>query len=256
MGVAVKESRLAIACKTEVIELANSPGLAQGYPSNPNTYDALYVPRATYYTGQLALHDMEFTGKGLLAVNTLFSCLSIIDNEYSFKPVWKPSYISELTPDDNCHLNGMAIVDDEPVYASAMGKTNTRQGWRENKMNSGVLILVPSNEIILENLPMPHSPRVYDNKLYVLLSATGELVEVDVEKGSYKTITKLGSYARGMDRVGDYLFIGGIKVAVYKFCFRGFAYCKNLLCRNRNCLSSVRKYCGAYKIRNKRRRNL
>ena len=212
MGVTVKDKKLAVACKKEVVELANTPGLAASYPLKPNTYDALYVPRVTYYTGQLALHDIAYTTNGLLAVNTLFSCLAFLDTEYSFKPVWKPPFVSNLTPDDNCHLNGMAVKDDEPIYVSALGNTDTRQGWRENKMNGGVVIHVPSNEIILENLPMPHSPRLYDNKLYLLLSASGELVEVDVEKKKYKTIINLGCYARGMDRYGDYLFIGVSKL--------------------------------------------
>ncbi|MCH7827500.1 MAG: TIGR03032 family protein [Bacteroidetes bacterium] len=212
MGIAVKDKMMAIACKNELVELLNTSELAPTYPKKPNIYDALYLPRATYYTGQLALHDMEFTDDGILAVNTLFSCLSIINNECSFKPVWNPKFIKELTPNDNCHLNGMALKDGKPVYVSALGKTNTRQGWRDNKMTGGVLIDVNSNEIILENLQMPHSPRIYNDKLYFLNSAAGELCAVDTDKRTYGTITKLGSYARGMDRCGDYLFIGVSKL--------------------------------------------
>jgi len=212
MGIAVDGNKLAVACKTETVELLNNHELAPTYPKSPNTYDGLYLPRATYYTGQLALHDMIFSKGNILAVNTLFSCLSIINNECSFKPIWQPKFIKELTPDDKCHLNGMATIDGKPVYVSALGKTDTRQGWRDNKMKGGVLINVDSNEIILENLPMPHSPRIYNDNLYILLSASGELAAVDKDKGTYGTITKLGCYARGMDRYDDYLFIGVSKL--------------------------------------------
>jgi len=67
---------------------------------------------------------------------------------------------------------------------------------------------VPSGEIIMEELPMPHSPRMYDGALYMLLSATGEIVKVDPEQGQYETINKIQGFARGMSKIGDYLFVG------------------------------------------------
>ena len=66
----------------------------------------------------------------------------------------------------------------------------------------------PSGRIILDGLGMPHPPRVFDGKLYVLNSTQGELIRVDPDNGSYEVICNLGGFARGIDRVGDYLFIG------------------------------------------------
>ena len=67
---------------------------------------------------------------------------------------------------------------------------------------------ITTNEIVVENLPMPHSPRVYGNNLYVLLSATGELAEVDVKGKRVNILKQLDGFVRGMDRIGDYIFIG------------------------------------------------
>ena len=67
---------------------------------------------------------------------------------------------------------------------------------------------VPSGEIVLGGLPMPHSPRVYDGKLYLLLSATGELVCAEPETGRYEVVAQLPGFVRGMARYGDYLFVG------------------------------------------------
>jgi uncharacterized protein (TIGR03032 family) len=209
MGIAVAPGRMAIAAKSEVVVLGASPGLATGYPGHPGAYDTLYAPRAAYYTGQLALHDMAWNADGLLAVNTLFSCLSIIDDTCSFRPVWQPPCISKLVPEDRCHLNGMALSPaGKPEFVTALGVTDTRQGWRENKMAGGVLLRVPSGETVLAGLPMPHSPRLYDGQLYALLSAAGELVRVDPPTGTYEKLLELPGFARGMDRCGDYLFIG------------------------------------------------
>ena len=208
MGIAVKDNRMALAVRDEVIELSNSEQLAATYPPKPGVYDGLFLPRATYYTGQLDLHDLEWGTEGLWAVNTRFSCLSMIDTEYSFRPVWKPHFITTLTPQDKCHLNGMAFLNGKPKFVTALGQTDTPEGWREHKTEGGVLMDVDSNEILVRGLPMPHSPRLYNGDLYGLLSATGELVKFDATKGSYEVVSRLNGFVRGMARHGDYLFIG------------------------------------------------
>ncbi len=212
MGIATKGNKMAVACKSNLHILANKPDMAKTYPPKPGVYDALYMPRATFYTGQLALHDINWLNDDLLAVNTLFSSVVKIDDDYSFKPVWKPKFISELAPEDRCHLNGMAVKENHIKYLTALGKTDTAGGWRENKIKGGILIDAESNEIVLQNLSMPHSPRIYNNKVYLLLSAAGELIEADIEKGTYETITKFDYFLRGMDKIGDYLFIGHSKL--------------------------------------------
>ncbi len=212
MGMAVSKNKLAVSALNNVTVLRNDPDLAPAYPNNKGVYDGIYIPRIIYNTGYLALHDMDFIDEKLIAVNTLFSCLSYIDGKHSFTPFWQPPFISELTPDDRCHLNGMAIENNEIKYLTALGNTNTSQGWRENKMTGGILTDYPSGNIILNGLAMPHSPRIYDGKLYLLNSAQGELICVDPEKGTYEIVVQLGGFARGMDRYGDYLFIGVSKL--------------------------------------------
>lgn len=68
MGIAEdpETDHLAIAYRDEVIHFANSPQLAQYYPKAPGKYDALYVPRLTYHTGDLDIHDLNFGLDGQL----------------------------------------------------------------------------------------------------------------------------------------------------------------------------------------------
>ena len=77
MGIATATNKLAVACKSEVHVMVNTASMAQAYPPKPKTYDALYLPQATYYTGQLSLHDMHWKGNELFAINTLFLLLSL-----------------------------------------------------------------------------------------------------------------------------------------------------------------------------------
>ena len=143
MGIAVSENKLGIATKQEVVVLAGSKELAKTYPPNPNTYDMFYMPRATYYTGFVDIHDLHWGNQGLWGVNTSFSCIVLIDDNYSFTPKWQPKFITNLEHDDYCHLNGMAMRQGEPLYVSALGETNTPKAWKEKITSGGILIHIP-----------------------------------------------------------------------------------------------------------------
>lgn len=208
MGMTLKGNKMAIATKEEVIVLVNSTNLAISYPKQPNTYDGLFMPRATYYTGQVDIHDLHWGDKGLWAVNTSFSCIILITDDYSFIPMWQPSFITQLASEDRCHLNGIAMNNGTPKYITALGDGNEPQSWRENITTGGIVMDFASGEIILKGAPMPHSPRIYNEKLYMVLSATGEVVCVDVNKGSYDVINNLSGFVRGMVKFEDYLFVG------------------------------------------------
>ncbi len=220
MGLALNGNRMAVATKDEVVILARSKGLAASYPSNPRAYDWLYVPRATFYTGEIDIHDMEWGQEGLYAVNTRFSCISIIDDEFSFRPIWKPNFVSDLTPDDRCHLNGMAMENGRPKYLTALGRSDQQKAWRSSVLNGGLLIDYQTHEIINDTLPMPHSPRLVNGKLYMLLSATGEVISMDPNSGKYDVIDRLDGFVRGLDIVGDYMFVGLSKLRQNSSVFR------------------------------------
>lgn len=201
MGISLDDNVMAVACLDEVQIMANSDEIRKQKQVNEKEFDAFFVHRATYNTATIDVHDIAF-GKGKLwAVNTAFSCLCTIDLTQSFTPKWKPSFIFDLVPDDRCHLNGMAMKDGLPRYFTALGETDIKEGWRKNTMNGGMLMAVPSGDIILKNLAMPHSPRFYNDQLYVLTSGDGSLHKVDVKKGSSDVVYNFGSFILGLDFV-------------------------------------------------------
>lgn len=179
----------------------------------PDTYDSLYFPIALNKTDFIDTHDLFFTNQGLVAVNTAYSCLVKIDGTFSFQPVWKPEFITELEAGDRCHLNGMAVDEAGDVrYVTAFGQTDKAEGWRTNKLQGGVVIDVQTNEIVIDGLGMPHSPRLYRDRLYVLCSATEELLEIDVESKTKRSIAKIDGFIRGLSFKGGYAFIGTSKL--------------------------------------------
>ncbi|MCI5058760.1 MAG: TIGR03032 family protein [Flavobacteriales bacterium] len=215
MGIAISEEtdQLALACKDEVVVFTNSEDLAEFYPRSPKKYDSLYMPRVTYHTNNLDVHDLSFgLNQELFGVNTLFSCLVSFDSQYNFKPYWKPSFVSKLSSEDRCHLNGMVMVNGFPKYVTAFNQGDTPRSWRENVTQNGILMDIETNEIIASDLSMPHSPRLIDGKLYLLESAKGRLVNVDLSTGKAEEVVKLGGFLRGMGVYGDYVFIGRSKL--------------------------------------------
>jgi uncharacterized protein (TIGR03032 family) len=209
MGIGLHGNKMALATLDEVIVLVNSPQLAQHYPKQPATYDALFMPRASYFTGQIDIHDVDYGENGdLYAVNTSFSCLIKIDDNFSFTPVWKPPFISKLASEDRCHLNGMILQDGKPKYATAFNSSDSPQSWRPEVTTAGILMDVETDEFVARGLPMPHSPRLFDGEIYLLLSATGEIIRLDKETGKYDVLNQIDGFVRGLAREGDYLFVG------------------------------------------------
>ena len=208
MGMAADGDRLVLGAHTQIIEFRNMPAVATRL-QDPPRHDAVYLARRTHTTGAIDIHEMAWDREGeLWFVNTLFSCLCTLNTKYSFVPHWRPPFVSSYAPEDRCHLNGLAMRDGQPRYATALGETNTPQGWRANKRNGGVLIDVQSNRIVARGLSMPHSPRWYEERLWLLESGRGTLVTIDPETGEKADIARVPGFARGLDFIGPVAFIG------------------------------------------------
>jgi uncharacterized protein (TIGR03032 family) len=172
-------------------------------------YDAVYVPRESRVTGDVDVHDMAVDGDGrLVFVNTLFNCLATADDKYSFRPLWKPTWISKLAPEDRCHLNGLAMRDGKPRYVSAVSRSDVQDGWRDKRRDSGVIVDIETNDVVCEGLSMPHSPRWHHDTLWVLNSGTGFFGRVDLSAHTFEPLAFCPGYARGLAFMGDYAVIG------------------------------------------------
>ena len=178
--------------------------------------DRLYIPRSAYTTGDLNVHDVVLDkSEKLIFVNTDFSCLATISNDYSFVPLWQPPFISKLVAEDRCHLNGLAMRDGEPAYVTACSSTDTAAGWRNHRVKGGVVIDVQTNDIIATGLSMPHSPRWYGGKLWLLNAGTGELGYI--EAGQFVPLTFCPGFGRGLAFWDKYAVVGLSKLRARPF---------------------------------------
>jgi uncharacterized protein (TIGR03032 family) len=207
MGVALHRNRLAVGGPWSLWEFHNLPAVAQKLEPL-GRHDACFVPRSLRVTGNVQMHEMAWVDDELWFVNTRFSCLCTLDGRHSFVPRWRPPFVTALAPEDRCHLNGLGLVEGRPRYVTALGETDTPGGWRANKRDGGVLLEVPSGRVLTRGLSMPHSPRWYGERLWVLESGRGGLGYVDPVTGRYETLAQLPGFTRGLDFHGLLAFVG------------------------------------------------
>jgi uncharacterized protein (TIGR03032 family) len=229
MGLYAHNSSLYMSSLYQLWRLENAlePGqIADGY-------DAVYVPQVGYITGDLDIHDVVLVeppqppkhrgeqqvepqfpslnnGRlgGVVFVNTLFSCLATISETKSFVPFWKPPFISKLAAEDRCHLNGLAMRDGQPRYVTAVSQSDVADGWRDKRKDGGCVMDISTNQAIATGLSMPHSPRWYKDKLWLLNSGRGEFGYLDLERGVFEAVAFCPGYLRGLSFCGDFAVVG------------------------------------------------
>ena len=181
-----------------------------------DAFDACYVPRLVHVTGNLDAHDVGLDQNGeVVFVNTRYNCLATTSSRHSFTPVWRPSFISALVDEDRCHLNGLAMQDGRPRYATAVSRSDTIDGWRDRRADGGIVIDIVSDEIICDGLSMPHSPRLHNGELWLLNAGTGELgVVVD---GVFEPRVFCPGFLRGLAFHGNCAFVGLSKPRYKRF---------------------------------------
>jgi uncharacterized protein (TIGR03032 family) len=205
MGMCASPGALHVATLQQVWKFTNVLPPGQDWQG----HDALFAPRMSWVTGDIDVHDIALGADGRpVFANTLFSCLATVSDTDSFRPVWKPAFISRLAAEDRCHLNGLAMDGTTPRYVTLVGRSDVADGWREHRREGGCVMDVASGETVVGGLSMPHSPRLHQGTLYLLNAGTGEFGRVDIAAGRFEPIAFCPGYARGLSFHGDYAVIG------------------------------------------------
>lgn len=185
--------------------------------TRPGGVDRLFLPREGRVTGKIDIHEIakgdpaQFGGAPGLAplfVSSAFNCIATISDTSSFQALWRPRFVTSRKGGDRCHLNGFAMDGTRAAIASATSTSDQLDGWRSERQSGGVLIDIATDELLATGLSMPHSPRMYDGKVWFLNSGTGELCIVDPANGHVTAVAFCPGFARGLCFVGRYAVIG------------------------------------------------
>lgn len=207
MGLAVSEQQLTLGTYNQVIRFNRNDKVIERLHDRDKV-DACFTPNVSHTTGMINIHDIAYGKSGLWVTNSAFSCLATIEPEHSFVPQWKPPFISELLPEDRCHLNGMAMLDGQPRYVTTFNQSNQARAWRGENKHDGTLIDVQDNRILLSGLSLPHSPRCYQDKIYFCESGLGLVHCYDPNTETSELVAELPGFTRGVDFFGPLMFVG------------------------------------------------
>ena len=185
MGLSRTASGIAVGTRDGIWSLPANREIA-AHIKPEGEHDIAFLARSCHHSGPLMGHDLAWGCERLWLVNTLFNGLVTIKGDWSFVPQWQPPFNCGLAAGDGCHLKGLALAEDgsAPAYVTALGESDTENGWREHKATGGCLIQVPSGPVVLRGLSMPHSPRLHQGQLYLLDSGLGALLSLqDSQQG-------------------------------------------------------------------------
>ena len=182
--------------------------------ATPEGFDRVFVPVLGHTTGDVDIHDLHIgaDGRPVFAV-TLFNCLATTSETHSFRPIWRPPFISALVPEDRCHLNGLAVdpATREPAYVTMVSRSDVSDGWRDRREDGGIVMDVRTDDVVADGLSMPHSPRVHPDhpgRVWLLNAGTGSFGFVDLRTGAFEDVAFCPGFARGLSFVGKYAIIG------------------------------------------------
>ena len=171
-------------------------------------WDRLYMPRSCHVTGGVDVHDIHVDAQGrLLVAVTAYNCLAELDERGSFSPIWRPSFIDTIVAEDRCHFNGFCLDDGEPAYATVVGPSNIAGGWRDMRADGGLVIDIRTDQVILDGLSMPHTPRLYRGELYVLEAGSGWFGLVDRYSAKFERLCWCPGFLRGLSFHDDYAVV-------------------------------------------------
>lgn len=230
MGIAMKDNTIWMSSIFQLWRFENSLLPNQTYQG----YDKIYIPQMAYTTGDLDIHDIIVSNENQpIFVNTLFNCLATISETHSFKPLWKPPFISALVGEDRCHLNGLAALNGKPKYVTMVAQSDVLGAWRDHRRDGGIVMDVETNEVICTGLSMPHSPRIHDDKIWLLEAGSGYFGYVNEETKTFTRVTFCPGFLRGMTFIGKYAIVGMSKNRENKT-FEGLELDENLAQKKAN----------------------
>jgi uncharacterized protein (TIGR03032 family) len=81
-------------------------------------------------------------------------------------------------------------------------------GWRDHRRDGGLVIDVATGDVVLDGMSMPHSSRIYRDKVWLHYSSNGNFGFAELKTGKFEPVALCRGYLRGLAFVGDFALVG------------------------------------------------
>jgi uncharacterized protein (TIGR03032 family) len=170
--------------------------------------DRLCLPSQCRPTGAIGIQDLAVGESGrLLVATSRFNCVARMNSRGDLKPLWRPSFIDGAVREDRCHLTGFALRDGALAYVTIAAASNEKDGWRQHKASGGQVIDAVTHKVVTEGLALPHAPRLYRNRLWILESGSGALGWIDLQTKRFERLAEVPGFPRGLRFLGDHALV-------------------------------------------------
>lgn len=169
-----------------------------------NKFTNVFMPFKIDITTDIDIHDITVDRSNqIYFVSALFNsiCKPSTSCGDFFDIHWKPPWISQIVPEDRCHLNGLCTRDGILRYVTSVSQADIINGWRDKRLNGGIIYDLVENRVIMSGLSMPHSPRWYQDKLWILEAGSGYFGYIENTQFIQKTF--IPGFIRGLTFVND-----------------------------------------------------
>jgi uncharacterized protein (TIGR03032 family) len=102
----------------------------------------------------------------------------------------------------------LALDNGRARYVTLVSPSDVVDGWRDHRRDGGCVLEVPTSEVVVADLSMPHSPRMHAGRLWVLDSGSGHIGTVDLKRGVFEPVTFCPGYLRGLSFAGGCAVVG------------------------------------------------
>ncbi len=171
--------------------------------------DAVYSPHVAWITGDIDAQDIAvLPNRRPVFASALYSCVGAVSEGFSFRPLWRPPFVTRLASDDRCHLTGVALDKGQPRYVTLAGASDAADGWRAGRADGGLVMDMQTNAVLASGLALPHSPRVRDGQVWLLNAGAGELGFVEPGSDRLKVVAACPGFVRGLAFTGPFAVVG------------------------------------------------
>lgn len=198
MGFACEGDQLAMAVREQLLLFRRAKKNSQSF-----------LLERCFDTGKLDIHDVVFGTRGVYFANTKYNCVARPSEKKRFVHHWQPPFLEGIVRADRCHLNGIGIHQGRPQFATAFCATGKKGDWREHdRFAGGVVIDIPTGEVVVTGLCMPHSPRRHQGQWWLCNSGEGSLSMFNPDSGRCDEVCQLPGFTRGLCFVNNHALVG------------------------------------------------